>query len=67
MLGLGHLRGLAANLPILVGLFPRGPLPDDLATRLIDLGAAAIGGNCQDGMAPVLELVEALRGKPIPQ
>jgi 5-methyltetrahydrofolate--homocysteine methyltransferase len=33
----------------------------ELARRLADLGAEAVGGNCQDGMAPALRLAERLR------
>ncbi len=31
------------------------------ARRLVDLGASALGGNCQPGMGPALRLAEALR------
>jgi methionine synthase I (cobalamin-dependent) len=50
-----------ATLPLLVSLYA---WPDDLhgaARRLIDLGASALGGNCQNGMEPAVRLVEALR------
>lgn len=61
VLGLRHLREMRVGLPILVGLFLTSPPPADLAARLLDLGATALGGNCQDGMAPALALAEALR------
>ena len=61
LLGLQQLSEMRVDLPILVGLFLTDAPPADLAARLLDLGATALGGNCQDGMAPALALAEDLR------
>jgi 5-methyltetrahydrofolate--homocysteine methyltransferase len=50
-----------ATVPLLVSLVA---WPDDVsgaARRLADLGASALGGNCQPGMGPALRLAETLR------
>jgi 5-methyltetrahydrofolate--homocysteine methyltransferase len=49
------------RVPILVSLFAWPDPVDDSARRLIDLGALAIGANCQVGMKPALELARRLR------
>jgi 5-methyltetrahydrofolate--homocysteine methyltransferase len=50
-----------APVPLLVSLLA-WPVPSAPAlTRLVALGAAAVGGNCQDGMAAAIELAERLR------
>jgi len=56
---LEHLRD--SPLPILASLFDWPEPIEDSARRLIDLGAAAIGANCLDGMAPALTLARRLR------
>ena len=50
-------------LPILVSLVALPGPPGDLgaARRLADLGASAIGSNCQSGMGPTLEVLGRLR------
>jgi methionine synthase I (cobalamin-dependent) len=49
------------NLPLLVSLvlWPE-PLAENVR-RLVDLGAEAVGANCQDGMEPALKLARRLR------
>ena len=50
-----------APAPILASLFAWPDPVDEAARRLIDLGASAIGANCQLGMRPALELARKLR------
>ena len=59
-LGLARLRHLTP-LPILVSLHAWPGSPRSAARRLVQLGATAIGSNCQPGMGPMLGLVEGLR------
>ena len=47
-------------LPLLVCLLDWPRSPAEPARRLADLGAAALGANCQLGMEPALRLAEAL-------
>jgi 5-methyltetrahydrofolate--homocysteine methyltransferase len=54
----GHTRGAV---PVLVSLVAWPDPPDEAIARLTALGAAALGGNCQPGMAAALELAERLR------
>ena len=51
----------ALPLPILASLFDWPEPIDEAARLLIDLGASAIGANCQLGMAPALDLARKLR------
>ncbi len=52
--------GGTVSLPLLVCLLDWPRSPAEPARRLADLGAAALGANCQHGMEPVLHLAEAL-------
>jgi len=51
------------RVPLLVSLIagPHGELPGAAIKRLVDLGAEAVGVNCQDGIESSLELAESLR------
>lgn len=49
------------RIPIIASLFQWPEPLADRARRLIDLGALAIGGNCQVGMGRALELARRLR------
>ncbi len=53
-------RGPVA-VPLLVSLIAWPDPPDAAVARLVALGAEALGGNCQDGMAAALVLAERLR------
>jgi methionine synthase I (cobalamin-dependent) len=57
------LREVAARvrLPLLVSLFEWPESLAETVRRLTDLGAEAVGANCQDGMEPALELARRLR------
>jgi 5-methyltetrahydrofolate--homocysteine methyltransferase len=50
-----------ARVPLVVSLLDWPDPPDGAIARLADLGASAIGGNCQDGMVPALALARRLR------
>jgi methionine synthase I (cobalamin-dependent) len=50
-----------ATVPLLVSLVAWPDAVSVVARRLADLGASALGGNCQPGMGPALRLAEALR------
>ena len=52
--------GGTVSLPMLVCLLDWPRSPAEPARRLADLGAAALGANCQPGMEPALRLAEAL-------
>ncbi|HMB07406.1 MAG TPA: homocysteine S-methyltransferase family protein [Isosphaeraceae bacterium] len=49
------------RIPLLVSLVAWPEPLAEIARRLDDRGAEAVGGNCQDGMAPALRLAERLR------
>ena len=59
ILALDRLRGIPS--PILASLFDWPEPVGDSARRLVELGAVAIGANCQPGMAPALSLARRLR------
>jgi methionine synthase I (cobalamin-dependent) len=55
------------KVPVLVSLLDWPDPPDAAVGRLIALGAEALGGNCQVGMAAALALAERLRAAtPLP-
>jgi 5-methyltetrahydrofolate--homocysteine methyltransferase len=53
--------GPGIALPVLVSLIVWPEPLADTVQRLADLGAAALGGNCQFGMEPALRMAEELR------
>jgi methionine synthase I (cobalamin-dependent) len=55
------------RVPLLVSLVAWPDPPDEAVARLTDLGAEALGANCQDGMASALALAKRLRpATPLP-
>ena len=57
------LRAVVGRVPLalLVSLVTWPDAIAETAQRLADLGAAVLGGNCQDGIEPALRLAERLR------
>jgi methionine synthase I (cobalamin-dependent) len=59
--GLPTLRGLTDR-PILVSLVETSQLSGPSAHRMVELGASALGSNCQLGMQPMVLMAERMHG-----